>query len=110
MEALGLLERRGSQSVAGEKEELDPAVHVAVNPRFGLVAVGTQGYVLFLRRYRGLMCSGKVHLISVPTYPSKPRHSHTFDLKHSANLRTSTLLSTHLRADIQINPQGESNA
>ena len=46
MEALGLLERRGSQSVAGEKEELDPAVHVAVNPRFGLVAVGTQGYVL----------------------------------------------------------------
>ena len=47
MEALGLLERGGSQSVAGEKEELDPAVHVAVNPRFGLVAIGTKGYVYF---------------------------------------------------------------
>jgi hypothetical protein len=46
MEALGLLERRGSRSVSREMEELDPAVHVTVNPRFGLVAVGTQGYVL----------------------------------------------------------------
>jgi len=45
MEALGLLERRGSRVISEEKEELDPAVHVAVNPRFGLVAVGTQGYV-----------------------------------------------------------------
>jgi hypothetical protein len=50
MEALGLLERRGSRTVSGEKEELDPAVHVTVNPRFGLVAVGTQGCVsLYLR-------------------------------------------------------------
>jgi hypothetical protein len=45
MEALGLLERRGSRSVSREKEELDPAVQVTVNPRFGLVAVGTQGCV-----------------------------------------------------------------
>jgi hypothetical protein len=45
MEALGLLERRGSRTVSGEKEELDPAVHVAVNPRFGLVAVGALRYV-----------------------------------------------------------------
>lgn len=45
MEALGLLERRSSRRVSGETEELDPAVHVAVNPRFGLVAVGTERYV-----------------------------------------------------------------
>jgi hypothetical protein len=45
MEALGLLERRRSRTVSGEKEELDQALHVAVNPRFGLVAVGTVGYV-----------------------------------------------------------------
>jgi hypothetical protein len=51
MEALGLLERRGSRSVSGEKEELDPAVHVTVNPRFGLVAVGTQGYVSLCLRH-----------------------------------------------------------
>jgi hypothetical protein len=36
-----------------------------------------------------LTSSGQVHLISVPPYPSKPRLSHTFDLKHSANLRMS---------------------
>ena len=53
MEALGLLERRGSRSVSGERAELDPAVHVTVNPRFGLVAVGTQGYVF--------LCCGHVN-------------------------------------------------
>lgn len=48
MEALGLLERRSSRRVSGEKEEeLDPAVHVAVNPRFGLVAVGNARYDYF---------------------------------------------------------------
>lgn len=31
--------------------------------------------------------SGLVHLVSVPAYPQKPRLSHSFDLKHSANLR-----------------------
>jgi hypothetical protein len=51
MEALGLLDRRGSRSVSGERAELDPAVHVTVNPRFGLVAVGTQGYVLLCLRH-----------------------------------------------------------
>lgn len=42
VEALGLLERTDSKvSGAVEEEELDPAGQVAVNPRFGLVAVGT---------------------------------------------------------------------
>jgi hypothetical protein len=91
MEALGLLERRGSRRASAKEEELDPAVYVVVNPRFGLVAVGTLKYVCVPRdSMLGLTTSGKVHLISVPPYPSKPRHSHTFDLKHSANLRTST--------------------
>jgi len=46
MKALGLLERRGSGRVSEDKDELDPAVDDAVNPRFGLVAVGTMRFVL----------------------------------------------------------------
>lgn len=51
MESLGLLERAvsadGREGGAGVGEDtIDPAVQVAVNPRFGLVAVGTEAYVL----------------------------------------------------------------
>jgi len=46
VEALGLLERRDSKgNEQEEKEELDPAVQVAVNPRFGLIAIGTKRYI-----------------------------------------------------------------
>jgi hypothetical protein len=33
--------------------------------------------------------SGIVHVISIPAYPTPPRHSHSFNLKASANLRVS---------------------
>ncbi|WRT68724.1 uncharacterized protein IL334_005704 [Kwoniella shivajii] len=53
----------------------DRAVHVSVNPRFGLMAIG--------------LISGKINIISLPPYPAQPRLSHTLDLRISANLHSS---------------------
>ncbi|WVF67677.1 hypothetical protein IAT40_002436 [Kwoniella sp. CBS 6097] len=72
IEALGLMEDRDE----GEMEDVeDWAEQVAVNPRFGLVAVG--------------LASGKINIVSLPPWPARPRLSHTLDLRLSANLRSS---------------------
>ncbi|KAL7422502.1 WD40 repeat protein [Cryptotrichosporon argae] len=55
--------------------DIDKAVTVSLNPRFGQVAVG--------------LASGLVNIVGLPTPPQPPRLSHTLDLKHSANLRIS---------------------
>ncbi|WVQ95249.1 hypothetical protein IAU59_002344 [Kwoniella sp. CBS 9459] len=72
IEALGLVEERDE----GDVEDVeDWAEQVAVNPRFGLVAIG--------------LASGKINIVSLPPWPAKPRLSHTLDLRLSANLRSS---------------------
>nr|XP_019011783.1 uncharacterized protein I206_03889 [Kwoniella pini CBS 10737]OCF50564.1 hypothetical protein I206_03889 [Kwoniella pini CBS 10737] len=70
VEALGLL--RGEED---EGDVEDYTEQVAVNPRFGLVAVG--------------LASGKINIISLPPYPAQPRLSHTLNLRMSANLHSS---------------------
>ncbi|WWC93237.1 hypothetical protein V866_000070 [Kwoniella sp. B9012] len=71
-EALGLMENNIMDD-SGDVE--DYAEQVAVNPRFGLIAVG--------------LASGKINIISLPPYPAQPRLSHTLDLRMSANLHSS---------------------
>ncbi|WWC63641.1 uncharacterized protein I303_106246 [Kwoniella dejecticola CBS 10117] len=70
VEALGLMRDEEDE---GDVE--DYAEQVAVNPRFGLVAVG--------------LASGKINIISLPPYPAQPKVSHTLDLRMSANLHAS---------------------
>ena len=84
-ESLGLVEDNAQDG----EDQLDPALEVAINPRFGLVAVGTKRYVHLLKVADTDIdtFSGLVQLVSVPPYPRRPVHSHSFDLKHSGNLR-----------------------
>ncbi|OCF41006.1 hypothetical protein I317_05206 [Kwoniella heveanensis CBS 569] len=72
IEALGLVEDRDESDI---QDVDDWAEQVAVNPRFGLVAVG--------------LASGKINILSLPPWPARPRLSHTLDLRLSANLRSS---------------------
>ncbi|XAO25876.1 hypothetical protein I312_104706 [Cryptococcus bacillisporus CA1280] len=51
----------------------DKAVEICINFRFSLVAIG----------------SGKINIISLPSWPSAPKLSHTLDLRHSGNLKSS---------------------
>lgn len=69
MKSLGL----GAPSPPAAVE--DKAVRVEVNGRLGWVSIGT--------------ASGMVHIVILPPHPRRARFSHTFDLKHSANLRFS---------------------
>ncbi|OCF75666.1 hypothetical protein I204_02958 [Kwoniella mangroviensis CBS 8886] len=71
-EALGFMESNIMDD-SGDVE--DYAEQVAVNPRFGLIAVG--------------LASGKINIISLPPYPAQPRSSHTLDLRMPANLHSS---------------------
>ncbi|KAK4690054.1 RAB6A-GEF complex partner protein 1, partial [Tremellales sp. Uapishka_1] len=75
VEALGLVEDPPEIIKPPLPAPEDKAVEVSTNSRFGLVAVGT--------------ASGKVHIISVPPHPQPSRLSHSLDLMHSANLRSS---------------------
>ncbi len=89
VQALGIVEEPDEVKGLTPLEDSDKAEEVAVNGRFGLVAIGTIGYVCSMDRADSHR--GKVHLISLPPYPQLPRSSHTFDLALSANLRKSTL-------------------
>nr|XP_019045052.1 hypothetical protein I302_06968 [Kwoniella bestiolae CBS 10118]OCF23982.1 hypothetical protein I302_06968 [Kwoniella bestiolae CBS 10118] len=71
-EALGFMENSSGED---PEDVEDYAEQVAVNPRFGLIAVG--------------LASGKINIISLPPYPAQPRLSHTLDLRMSANLHLS---------------------
>ncbi|KIR54632.1 hypothetical protein I315_02510 [Cryptococcus gattii Ru294] len=53
----------------------DKAVEICINFRFSLVAIGLE--------------SGKINIISLPSWPSAPKLSHTLDLRQSGNLKSS---------------------
>ncbi|WVR09306.1 hypothetical protein IAU60_006371 [Kwoniella sp. DSM 27419] len=84
VEALGLVE----QQDGGSGDVQDWAEQVAINPRFGLAAVGLARCVRSASSGADRH-SGKINIIKLPPWPAKPRLSHTLDLRVSANMRTS---------------------
>ncbi|ODN94637.1 hypothetical protein L198_04776 [Cryptococcus wingfieldii CBS 7118] len=63
------------QKIEPLEGDMDKAMEVALNSRFGLVAIGLE--------------SGKVNLVSIPSWLNPPRLSHTLDFRRSANLKSS---------------------
>ncbi|OXH27574.1 hypothetical protein J008_04717 [Cryptococcus neoformans] len=59
---------------ASEDAVEDKAVEICINFRFSLVAVGLE--------------SGKINIVSLPSWPSAPKLSHTLDLRQSGNLKS----------------------
>ncbi|EIW68335.1 hypothetical protein M231_00343 [Tremella mesenterica] len=80
--ALGLLHASDMDAEVEVTPE-NKALEVASNGRYGLIAVGC--------------ANGNVEIITLLPEPHPIRHSHTLDLKRSANLRTSPGLVTCLQ-------------